>query len=117
MENGSSTLPSANESRGFFGTIREHAKPHDAWMLVMEAVRRARAARTRPSAWAALRRRGRERHVQRAAAPLDGIDLGAEISSLPDNQPSEHDDRGGCGGVGQVKPMLSLHRLLSNCAG
>ena len=36
MENGSSTLPSANESRGFFGTIREHAKPHDAWMLVME---------------------------------------------------------------------------------
>lgn len=50
MENGSSTLPSANESRGFFGTIREHAKPHDAWMLVMEAVGRARAARTRPSA-------------------------------------------------------------------
>ncbi len=32
------TLPSANEARGFFGTIRHHAEPREAWAIAMEAV-------------------------------------------------------------------------------
>src|SRR5215211_1582014 len=32
------TLPSRNEARGFFGTIRPHAEPNEAWALAMEAV-------------------------------------------------------------------------------
>jgi hypothetical protein len=42
MQNGSSTLlRSANERRGFFGTIRQHADPHQAWMLAMGAIAKA----------------------------------------------------------------------------
>ena len=45
MKNGSSTiLQSANECRGFLGTIG-HADAHAAWMLAMSAIAKARYGR------------------------------------------------------------------------
>ena len=45
MQNGSSTLlPRANDSHGFCGTIRQHAEPHRAWMLAIDAVATATSA-------------------------------------------------------------------------
>jgi hypothetical protein len=39
MQNGTpTTLPSQNEAWGFFGTIRHHAEPNQAWALAMEAI-------------------------------------------------------------------------------
>src|SRR4051812_48022874 len=39
MQNGTPpTLPSRNEAWGFFGTIRHHAEPSEAWALAMEAI-------------------------------------------------------------------------------
>jgi hypothetical protein len=32
------TLPSNNEAWGFFGTIRHHADPADAWPIAMQAI-------------------------------------------------------------------------------
>ena len=32
------TLPTANQARGFFGTIRHHADPAEAWALALPAV-------------------------------------------------------------------------------
>ena len=45
MQNGTSTLlPKANGSHGFCGTIRQHAEPHHAWMLAIDAVATATSA-------------------------------------------------------------------------
>ena len=39
MQNGTpTTLASQNESWGFFGTIRHHAEPNQAWALAMQAI-------------------------------------------------------------------------------
>jgi hypothetical protein len=45
MQNGASTLlPSATESHGFCGTVRQHAEPHHAWVLAIDAVATATSA-------------------------------------------------------------------------
>jgi hypothetical protein len=35
------TLPTKNEAWGFFGTIRHHADPVEAWSIAMEAIEEA----------------------------------------------------------------------------
>ena len=35
MQNGSTTIASTNEARGFFSTIAQHAEPNEAWALAI----------------------------------------------------------------------------------
>ena len=83
MQNGSSTiLQSANESRGFFGTIGQHADSHEAWMLAVDAMGRRNGLFGR-GVWAFLDSRyGRHFAEEVASAVCSGRDLAAAVDDV-----------------------------------
>src|SRR5215217_4787657 len=83
MQNGASTLlPRANESHGFSGTIRQHAEPHDAWMLAMDAVAAATSASVEAVRAFLASRSGRHFADEVAKAIGNGRDLTAAIDGV-----------------------------------
>jgi hypothetical protein len=83
MQNGSSTiLQSANESRGFFGTIGQHADSHEAWMLAVDAIGRATGC-SDEGVWAFLDSRyGRHFAEEVVSAVCSGRDLAAAVDDV-----------------------------------
>ena len=83
MQNGSSTLlPSANQSHGFCGTIRQHAEPHHAWMLAIDAVASATSASEEAVHAFLASRSGRQFGDEVAKAICNGRDLAAAIDGV-----------------------------------
>jgi len=83
MQNGSSMiLPSANEIRGFFGNIRQHADPHDAWMLVMGAIAKATGCSDEAVRAFLDRRYGRHFADDVANSMCSGRDLAAAVDKV-----------------------------------
>ena len=83
MQNGASTLlPSATESHGFSGTIRQHAEPHHAWMLAIDAVATATSA-SEEAVRAFLASRARRHFGEEVAKTIcTGRDLAAAINGV-----------------------------------
>src|SRR5215204_4908351 len=83
MQNESSTiLPSANESRGFFGTIRQHADAHAAWMLAMGAIAKATGCSDEAIRAFLDSRYGRHVADEVASAMCSGCDLAASVDGV-----------------------------------
>ena len=83
MQNGSSTLlPKANGSHGFCGTIRQHAQPHQAWMLAIAAVATATSASEEAVRAFLASRSGRHFADEVATAICSGRDVAAAIDDV-----------------------------------
>ena len=83
MQNGASTLLlSATESHGFCGTIRQHAEPHHAWMLAIDAVATATSASEEGVRAFLASRSGRHFGDEVAKAICSGRDLAAAIDGV-----------------------------------
>ncbi len=83
MQNGSSTLlPRANESHGFCDTIRQHAEPHHAWVLAIDAVTTATSASQEAVRAFLASRSGRHFADEVATAIRSGRNLEAAIESV-----------------------------------
>jgi hypothetical protein len=83
MQNGSSTLlPSVHASHGFCGTIRQHAEPHHAWMLAIDAVARATSASEDAVRAFLASRSGRHFGDEVAKTICSGRDLPAAIDGV-----------------------------------
>ena len=83
MQNGSSTLlPSANQSHGFCGTIRQHAERHHAWMLAIDAVATATSASEEAVRAFLASRSGRRFADEVATAICIGRDVAAAIDGI-----------------------------------
>jgi hypothetical protein len=83
MQNGSSTLlPRANESHGFCGTIRQHAEPHHAWVLAIDAVSTATSASEEAVRAFLASRSGRHFGDEVAKAIGNGRNLAAAIDGV-----------------------------------
>ena len=83
MQNGASMLPpSASESHGFCGTIRQHAEPHHAWMLAIDAVAIATSASEEAVRAFLASRSGRHFADEVANAIGNGRDLAAAIDGV-----------------------------------
>ena len=83
MQNGSSTLlPRVNASHGFCGTIRQHAEPHHAWMLAIDAVATATSASEEGVRAFLASRSGRHFGDEVANAICSGRDLATAIDGV-----------------------------------
>ena len=83
MQNGASTLLlSATQSHGFCGTIRQHAEPHHAWMLAIDAVATATSASEEGVRAFLASRSGRHFGDEAAKAICSGRDLAAAIDGV-----------------------------------
>ena len=83
MQNGSSTLvPSVNASHGFCGTIRQHAEPHHAWMLAIDAVATATSASEEVVRAFLASRSGRHFADEVATTICSGRDVAAAIDGV-----------------------------------
>jgi hypothetical protein len=83
MQNGSSTLlPSVHASHGFCGTIRQHAEPHHAWTLAIDAIATATSASEEAVRAFLASRSGRHFADEVAKAVGGGRDLAAAIDGV-----------------------------------
>ena len=80
---GSSTLqPSSNNSHGFCGAIRQHAEPHQAWMIAIDAVATATSAPEEAVRAFLASRSGRHFADEVATAICSGRDAAAAIDGV-----------------------------------
>jgi hypothetical protein len=77
----SAVLASKNQDRGFFGRIRHHAEPHQAWALAMKAIGNATACSEEAAQHFLDSRYGRHLADEVVNALIGRLELRAAIDS------------------------------------